>query len=43
MAVSEEITLQGHIVDSLIMSRVMDEIVSFGGRFRFLESNVGKD
>ena len=43
MAVSEEITLQGHIVDSLIMSRVMDEIVSFGGRFRFLEFNVGKD
>ncbi len=43
MPVSEEITLQGHIVDSLIISTVMDEIVSFGGTFRFLEFNVGKD
>ena len=43
MAVSEQVTLQGHIVDSLILPTVMDEIVSFGGRFRFLEFNVGKD
>ena len=43
MAVSEKVTLEGHIVDSLIISTVMDEIVSFGGAFRFLEFNVGKD
>jgi lysine-ketoglutarate reductase/saccharopine dehydrogenase-like protein (TIGR00300 family) len=43
MPTSEEVTLEGHIVDSLILSTVMDEIVSFGGTFRFLDFNVGQD
>lgn len=43
MAVSEEITLKGHLIDSLILSKIMDEVVSFGGSFRFLEFNVGTD
>ena len=43
MAVSEQVTLEGHIVDSLILPTVMDEIVSFGGGFRFLEFDVGKN
>lgn len=43
MSVSDRITLQGHLIDSNILSRVMDEIVSSGGRFRFIQFDVGKN
>jgi len=43
MTVSEEISLEGHIVDSLILPTVMDEIVSSGGKFRILEFELGKN
>lgn len=41
--VSEEITLEGHIIDSLILSKVLDEILAFGGDFRLLDVHIGQD
>lgn len=41
--ISEEITLEGHIIDSLILSKVLDEILAFGGDFRLLDVHIGQD
>ncbi len=38
---SEEIKLEGHIIDSLILPRVMDVIMDAGGNFDVLEVDVG--
>ena len=38
---SEEITLEGHIIDSLILPRVFDAIMDLGGDFRVQEMRVG--
>jgi len=38
----EEIELSGHILDSLILPKILDEILSRGGNFRILEIQVGK-
>ncbi|MGB4976294.1 MAG: TIGR00300 family protein, partial [Anaerolineae bacterium] len=38
---SEEIRLEGHIIDSLILPRVMDVIMDAGGNFDVLEVDVG--
>ncbi len=40
--VSEEIHLEGHIIDSLILSKVLDEILAFGGQFSLKEVQVGE-
>lgn len=40
--VKEEVTLGGHIIDSLIISQVMDDILQLGGEFRILELRVGE-
>src|SRR5690606_3069554 len=40
--VTEEIQLEGHIIDSLILSRVLDEILGFGGDFTVKEVVVGQ-
>lgn len=40
--VSEEITLEGHIIDSLVLTKVLDDIMAFGGDFRMLEVHVGQ-
>src|SRR4029077_20676545 len=40
--VTEEIQLEGHIIDSLILSKVLDEIQSFGGEFNIREVKVGQ-
>lgn len=40
--VSEEIQLEGHIIDSLILSKVLDEILAFGGEFNIKQVNVGQ-
>jgi len=37
----EEITLEGHIIDSLILPRVFDAIMDLGGDFRVEEIRVG--
>ncbi len=41
--VTEEILLEGHIIDSLILSKVLDEILAFGGDFHIREVHVGQD
>jgi lysine-ketoglutarate reductase/saccharopine dehydrogenase-like protein (TIGR00300 family) len=40
--VSEEVTLEGHIIDSLVLTRVLDDITSLGGDFRILEVHIGQ-
>jgi lysine-ketoglutarate reductase/saccharopine dehydrogenase-like protein (TIGR00300 family) len=39
---SEEIKLDGHIIDSLVLPKVLDEILSRGGNFKILEMRVGE-
>ena len=38
---SEHVTLSGHIIDSLTLPKVLDEVVSVGGEFEIIELNVG--
>ncbi|MGA2105433.1 TIGR00300 family protein [Methanoregula sp.] len=42
MVESEEIELQGHIIDSGIMTRLFDRIMDMGGNFEILVFEVGK-
>jgi lysine-ketoglutarate reductase/saccharopine dehydrogenase-like protein (TIGR00300 family) len=42
MTVSEEITVQGHIIDSLILPRIFDTVMDLGGDFDVLKIEVGK-
>jgi lysine-ketoglutarate reductase/saccharopine dehydrogenase-like protein (TIGR00300 family) len=39
---SEQIRLQGHIIDSLILPRVMDTVMDLGGDFDVVEIRVGR-
>ncbi len=39
---SEEVELAGHIIDSLLLPKVLDEIMSQGGRFEILSISVGQ-
>src|SRR6266571_4603682 len=39
---SEQIELHGHIIDSLILPKVLDEILSHGGEFKILEIRIGQ-
>ena len=39
---SEQIELRGHIIDSLILPKVLDEILSHGGVFKIVEIKVGQ-
>lgn len=41
--VTEEIRLEGHIIDSLILSKVLDEIVHFGGDFKLKKVEIGQN
>lgn len=40
--VTEIVTIEGHIIDSRTLATVLDDILSFGGEFRFLEVHIGK-
>ena len=40
--ITEEITLEGHIIDSLILSKVLDEILAYGAEFRITEIQLGQ-
>ena len=40
--IAEEITLEGHIIDSYVLPRVWDRIMDSGGEFDLLEIRVGK-
>ncbi|NLX49810.1 MAG: TIGR00300 family protein [Methanospirillum sp.] len=42
MTTSREIELEGHIIDSGIMTRALDRIMDRGGSFEILEFQVGK-
>jgi len=39
---SEQIELRGHIIDSLILPKVLDEILTNGGSFTIHEIKIGK-
>jgi len=39
---SEQIELRGHIIDSLILPKVLDEILNHGGSFTIREVKIGK-
>src|SRR5207249_4748282 len=39
---SEQIELRGHIIDSLILPKVLDEILTSGGSFTIREIRIGK-
>ncbi|PWU11347.1 MAG: TIGR00300 family protein [Verrucomicrobia bacterium] len=39
---SEQIELHGHIIDSLILPKVLDEILTYGGTFTIREVKIGK-
>jgi lysine-ketoglutarate reductase/saccharopine dehydrogenase-like protein (TIGR00300 family) len=38
---SEVVNLEGHIIDSLMLPKVMDEIIELGGSFEIIELTVG--
>ncbi|MEX0938276.1 MAG: TIGR00300 family protein [Pirellulales bacterium] len=38
----EEVEIQGHIIDSLILPKVLDAITAGGGRFRIIKITVGQ-
>lgn len=39
---SETVELEGHIIDSLILPKVLDEVISRGGTFELMEIRVGQ-
>jgi len=39
---SEQIELQGHIIDSLLLAKVLDEILTCGGTFTIREIKIGR-
>lgn len=42
MAVTREVLLEGHIVDSGIMSKALDEIIVHNGRFKIVDFKIGQ-
>src|SRR5262245_37401633 len=38
----EEVVLEGHIIDSLILSKVLDEILTHGGAYEIKETRIGR-
>ncbi len=39
---AEIVELNGHLIDSMILAKVMDKVVNRGGKYEFLEFRVGK-
>ncbi len=39
----EEVEIAGHIIDSLILPKVLDEIAALGGRHHILDVRIGED
>ena len=39
---SETIELRGHIIDSLILPKVLDQILTHGANFKIVEIDIGK-
>jgi lysine-ketoglutarate reductase/saccharopine dehydrogenase-like protein (TIGR00300 family) len=42
-AATEDVEVRGHIIDSLILPKVLDEITAAGGHFRIKDIAVGQD
>ncbi|HET7481816.1 MAG TPA: TIGR00300 family protein [Actinomycetota bacterium] len=42
MAATEHVTLEGHIIDSFMLNRILDEIMGVGGDFQIVELNLGQ-
>ena len=40
---AEEIEVSGHIIDSLLLPKILDEITNFGGRFDMREVRIGQN
>jgi lysine-ketoglutarate reductase/saccharopine dehydrogenase-like protein (TIGR00300 family) len=40
--IEEEVEVAGHIIDSLILPKILDEIMTLGGRFQIKEIQVGQ-
>src|SRR5262245_14917713 len=38
---AEEVEIVGHIIDSLILPKVLDEIITLGGRFEIVNVRIG--
>jgi lysine-ketoglutarate reductase/saccharopine dehydrogenase-like protein (TIGR00300 family) len=38
----EDVSVEGHLIDSLIMSKIMDDVVELGGSFETLSFEVGR-
>jgi lysine-ketoglutarate reductase/saccharopine dehydrogenase-like protein (TIGR00300 family) len=38
----EDVSVEGHLIDSLIVSRIMDDIIELGGTFETLSFEVGR-
>lgn len=38
---SEKVTIEGHIIDSLLLPKVLDEVLAAGAKFEILDLNVG--
>jgi hypothetical protein len=43
MSAYEDIKLEGHIIDSLLLPRVMDDILERGGEYRILRFRMGRE
>ena len=43
MSVYEDIKLEGHIIDSLLLPQVLDDILERGGEYRILRFKMGKE
>jgi len=39
---SQEIEVHGHLIDSLILTKIFDKIMDVKGEFEVLEINIGK-
>ena len=38
----EEVEIQGHIIDSLLLPKVLDEILTHGGSFNLKDIKIGE-
>ncbi len=41
-ALSEEVEVEGHLIDSMILTKIFDRIMDLGGDFEVLEFRIGK-
>ena len=41
-SISQEIEVRGHLIDSLILTKIFDKIMDLKGEFQVEEINIGK-